>query len=308
MEIFHFRKMEAPGPHDAVVTIGNFDGVHLGHQALIAQVVREAAELEVKSALLTFHPHPQSVVRGTAPPVITTPAQRMRLFRQLGLDSSYFIPFTAEFAAKTPETFVQEYLLSYFQVRKLLIGHDFHFGKDRSGSAEVLERLSIEHGFAFEIFPDFSLGSEKVSSSKIRAVLAEPDFRAAERLLGRPFSILEKVTPGEQRGRALGFPTLNQVVEDQLPIPFGVYASRVGIDERSRLGVSNYGIRPTVGGETPVLETHLFDFDEDLYGELVEVYPLHLMRGERRFPSLEALKAQIAKDVEQAQAFHRAPR
>ena len=335
MDIIRFTNLEGhTGPHPAVVTIGNFDGVHLGHQALIGRVVAEARRIGVASALLTFHPHPQTIIRGEAPPMITTSSMRLRLFEQLGLDAAYFIPFTREFSKITPREFVNSYLSTHFQIRKLVIGYDFHFGQGRSGSAEVLEGLSKDHGFDFEVFPEVSLDGRKVSSSAIRAALAALDFETARAFLGRPFSILEKVTQGERRGRTLGFPTLNQMAEDPLPIPFGVYASRAivkgsiaggknvernrgadnregvnrevvnTIGERTFTGVSNYGVRPTVGGTSPVLETHLFDFDQDLYGELVEVVPLHRLREERKFDSLEHLTRQIGVDCSQARAFH----
>jgi riboflavin kinase/FMN adenylyltransferase len=303
MDVFQFRRFDAPGPHDAVVTIGNFDGVHLGHQALIRQVVREARETRVRSALLTFHPHPQSVLRADPPPIITTVPLRLRLFEALGLDAAYFIPFTRELARKSPEEFVREYLLSYFQVRKLIIGFDFHFGRGREGSAELLQRLSTEHGFAFEVYPEISLGGEKVSSSRIREALGEADFATAGRFLGRPYSVLETVVQGEQRGRQLGFPTLNQVPEEPLPLPFGVYAARIVVRGRSHDGVCNYGVRPTVGGQQPTLESYLFDFDGQVYGERAEVFPLRLLRAERKFPSLDALKEQIAADREAARAY-----
>ncbi len=300
MDVFQFRKFEEPGPHHSILTVGNFDGVHLGHQQLIHQVVREAGQMGLKSALLTFQPHPQEVIQGTPPGVLTTMPMRLRLFEQLGLDAAYFIPFTLEFSRKTPEEFINEYLLAYFQVKKLVIGFDFHFGRNRSGSAQVLSRLSSEIGFEFEEFPEFSLDGEKVSSSKIRAALARVDFASAERSLGRPYSILEKVIPGEKRGREIGFPTVNLIPDGPLPLPFGVYASRIVAGENTWLGVSNYGTRPTVGSERPQLETHILDFDGDLYGEMVEVIPVQHLREERRFSSLDALKEQIGMDRDQA--------
>lgn len=306
MDIFRFRRLDAPGPHHDVLTIGNFDGVHRGHQALIRQVVREARDGGARSALMTFHPHPQSVLRADPPPMITTMATRLRLFEDLGLDAAYFVPFTREFARKSAQEFVAEYLLSYFQVRKLIIGFDFHFGRNREGSAEMLRALSVQQGFDFEVFPEFALNGEKVSSSRVRAVLGEADFPAAERYLGRPYSVLEKVVPGERRGRGLGFPTLNQVPEERLPLPFGVYASRVRVVGRTYDAVSNYGLRPTVNagaGALPTLETYVFDFAADAYGELVEVFPLRLLRPEHKFPSLDALKRQIAADRDAARAY-----
>jgi riboflavin kinase/FMN adenylyltransferase len=207
------------------------------------------------------------------------------------------IPFTREFSAKSPREFVDEYLFASFQVKKLIIGYDFAFGRGRQGTAEVLLQLSAQHGFMFEVFPAVALGGETVSSRTIRQVLAACRFEAAARLLGRPFSVLEPVARGEQRGRTLGFPTLNQVPGDPLPIPHGVYAVRAGVGEARFGGVANYGLRPTVGGQTAVLETYLFGFSGDLYGHLVEVFPVQKLRDERKFATLEALKAQIALDV-----------
>ena len=303
MNSFPFRPSADAAPQEVVLTIGNFDGVHLGHQALIRQVVREARETGLRGDLLTFHPHPQSVLRADPPPMLTTLPLRLRLFEELGLDAAHIVPFTREFALKSARSFVVEDLLTRFRVRKLIIGYDFHFGRNREGSAELLRQLSSEHGFAFEVFPAVSLGGEKVSSSRIRAALAEADFAAAERLLGRPYSVLETVVHGEQRGRQIGFPTLNLVPGERLPLPYGVYAARVTVQGRSHDGVSNYGLRPTVGGREPVLETYVFGFDAQVYGELAEVFPLRLLRAERKFPSLAALQAQIAADRDAAQAF-----
>ena len=300
MDIFHFRQTESNAPHNTVLTIGNFDGVHLGHQALIRQVVQEAAEMGVKSALMTFQPHPQAVLRGAPVPMLTSLPLRLRLFEELGLDSAYLIPFTREFAAKPPQAFMEEFLLNTFKVRKLIIGFDFQFGRDREGSSRLLRAFSQAHGFGFEIFPEVSLNGEKVSSTRIRAALERGDFPAAHHFLGRPFSVLEEVMRGDQRGRLLGFPTVNQHPEAPLPIGYGVYAARAVVDGVAHQGVANYGVRPTFGASRPVLETHLFDFSADIYGQLVEVIPVRRLRGEQRFPNAEALQAQIAADLESA--------
>lgn len=303
MDIFHFNDFKPQGLPEAVITIGNFDGVHLGHQALIRHTVAEAKKLGVSSALLTFQPHPQVVLRPDPVPVISSRHLRLRVFESLGLNSAYFIPFTTELAKLEPETFVFDYLLSRFRIRKLIIGFDFHFGRKRAGNAELLGEISRKHGFAFEVFAEIMLKGEKVSSTMVRKALAGGDFKCAERLLGRPFSVLEPVVEGDKRGRTLGFPTLNQLTEGALPLPHGVYASRACLGGAWYQGVSNYGLRPTVGGEKPVLETHLFDFTGDAYGELVEIVPLKQLRGERTFESLDALKAQIARDSEQARDY-----
>jgi riboflavin kinase/FMN adenylyltransferase len=295
---------EAAGAPLAVVTVGNFDGVHLGHQALIRRVVEEARVLGTASALITFHPHPQSVLRAHQVPILTSLRLRLRLFEQLGLDQACVIPFTREFAQIEPERFVRDYLLRPFQLKKLVIGYDFAFGRNREGTAEFLLQTAHERGFGFEVFPAVTLGDGTVSSTRIRGFLQAGEFGSAARLLGRRYSLLEPVVEGRKQGRLLGFPTLNQVPDEPIPLPFGVYAVHARIGETTFGGVSNYGIRPTVGGTTqPVLETHVFDFAGDLYGQLVEVFPLKCLREEHRFPSLDALKAQIAKDRDAARAF-----
>jgi riboflavin kinase/FMN adenylyltransferase len=288
----------------AVVTIGNFDGVHLGHQALIRRVVEDARVLGAASILLTFHPHPQAVLRAHQVPILTSLRLRLRLFERLGLDEACVIAFTPEFAQIPAERFVEEYLIAPFRLRKLIIGYDFAFGRHREGTAELLMQAAHEHGFGFEVFPAVSVGEETVSSTRIRGFLQAGEFAQAARLLGRPYSVLEPVVRGRQQGRLLGFPTLNQVPEEPLPIPFGVYAVRAQVAEQTLGGVANYGIRPTVEGTTaPILETFLFDFAGDVYDQVVEVLPLKRLREERRFPSLDALKAQIAKDRDAARAY-----
>jgi riboflavin kinase/FMN adenylyltransferase len=299
LKVFNFRNFDPAALH-AVVTIGNFDGVHVGHQALIQRVVEEARVLHAAGVLLTFQPHPQTVLRNTPVAVIGSLPLRLRLFERLGLDMACIIPFSAEFAAKTAREFVDEYLFNQFRVKKLIIGYDFGFGRNREGSAEMLLQVSRQHGFMFEVFPAVALDGQTVSSRLIREILGRCDFAQAARLLGRPYSILEPVATGQQRGRTLGFPTANQVPGDPLPIPFGVYAVQAQVGEARFGGVANYGIRPTVGAPGPVLETHLFDFAGDLYGQLLEVIPQRKLRDERKFPSLAALKTQIAQDLAEA--------
>jgi riboflavin kinase/FMN adenylyltransferase len=334
-KLFNFSNFDPAAQH-AVVTIGNFDGVHLGHQALIRRVVEDAQTLHAAGVLLTFQPHPKTVLTGEPMALISSLPLRLRMFERLGLDMACIIPFTREFAAKTAQQFVDEYLFGQFRVKKLIIGYDFGFGRNREGSAEVLLQLSRQHGFMFEVFPAVTLdggtpgnetAGETVSSRRIRELLAACDFAQAARLLGRPYSVLEPVATGQQRGRTLGFPTANQVPADPLPIPFGVYAVEALVGEQRLGGVANYGVRPTVGpttsgptssgppgggatlnGVAPVLETHLFDFSGDLYGQLVEVIPRRKLRDERKFPSLDALKAQIAQDLAAARKLLGAPR
>ncbi|MDH5752015.1 MAG: bifunctional riboflavin kinase/FAD synthetase [Deltaproteobacteria bacterium] len=303
MDIFRFRKLDQPGPHNAVLTIGNFDGVHRGHQGLIRRVVEEAARLDATGALMTFQPHPQSVLGQRRVPIITGIAHRVHLFQSLGLDAAYFIPFTRELAATPPEDFVQEYLLGYFQVKKLIIGYDFHFGRGRQGGAGLLEELSLRHGFDLEVFPEYVHEGEKVSSSSIREAILKCDFARATDLLGRPYSVLATVEQDAGRGRKLGFPTINQRCKEIYVLPFGVYACRVNYGGETYGGVANYGMRPTVDGRTAWLETHLFGFSGQIYNEMVEVIPLLRLREERTFAGLDDLKAQITRDADAAREF-----
>ena len=307
--LFHQPPGGDAGPVPTVVTIGNFDGVHLGHQALIRRVVEDAKVLGAASALLTFHPHPQAVLRSHQVPILTSLRLRLRLFEQLGLDQACVIPFTKEFAQIPAERFVQDYLVAPFRLKKLIIGYDFAFGRNREGTAELLMQAAHEQGFGFEVFPAVTVGNgnggdDTVSSTRIRGFLQAGEFAQAARLLGRPYSVLEPVVEGRQQGRLLGFPTLNQIPEEPLPVPFGVYAVRARVAEQTLGGVANYGIRPTIEGPAiPILETHLFDFSGDLYGQVIETLPLKRLREERKFPSLDALKAQIAKDRDAARAY-----
>ncbi|MDH4225431.1 MAG: bifunctional riboflavin kinase/FAD synthetase [Deltaproteobacteria bacterium] len=299
MQVYSFHPQRSP-QNGSVVTIGSFDGVHLGHQALIRHVVSQAQRRLFSSDLVTFDPHPQTVLRGHRMPVLTCLEARLRLFRGLGLDRVALIPFTRDLAAMAPEAFVREYLLTRFHVRKVVIGYDFAFGHSRQGSAAIMAGMGRQYGFEVEVFPQVKLGDSEISSTRIRQALAGADFDAAQAMLGRPFSVLAPVVRGDGRGRELGVPTLNQVPLEPLALATGVYAGRGILDGKSYPAVLNYGVRPTVGGRHRVLETHLFGFEGDGVGRWAEITPLLKLREEQKFPSLEALKAQILTDMERA--------
>jgi len=310
MQVIRFRGNDHPPTH-SVLTIGNFDGIHLGHQALIHRLVDEARQIGAQSVLVTFEPHPQMVLGNRIVPQLTSLPQKLRMFEQLGLDAVSLIPFTQELAALSAEDFVTRYLVEAFQVKMLIIGYDFAFGRNREGTAEVLLSLGGKFGFEFDVFPAIQQADGIVSSTRIREALSSADFPSAEKMMGRPFSVMGTVSHGQQRGGGLGFPTANLPQEIPLPLPFGVYASRIIFEGKMLDGVSNYGIKPTVGSELPELETHLFEFSGDLYGKTIEVIPQHFLRQEKKFDSLDALKAQIAADSEAARkllAVHAAPR
>lgn len=302
MKVYQFSDISTES-RATFATIGNFDGVHRGHRALIAKVVAEAEAEGAASTLVTFQPHTVSVLKDHRVPILTSLPHRLRLFEQSGLDRAVIIPFSMEIAKKSAESFLQEYLLTPFSLKKLVIGYDFAFGKDRGGSAAVLEQYSISHGFDVEVFPVVMHNGVSVSSSAIRDALQAADFKLARDLLGRPYSVLEEVREGRRQGRELGFPTANQVPEEPLPIQFGVYACHALHGGKRYDGVANYGIRPTVGSEKPLLETYIFEFSENIYGELLEVELLHKIRDERKFESLDALKSQIALDRNEARDF-----
>ena len=301
MQIIRFR--ERPEQEQTVLTIGNFDGVHLGHQALIRRMLQDAGEHNAQSALITFNPHPQSVLLAHRVPILTNLEQRLKLFEQLGLDTVAVIPFTQQLSQQSAEEFVGQFILERFRVRGMVIGYDFAFGRNREGTAAVMEQFSRTHNFFFDVFPAFDFGGDIVSSTRIRGALDKGDFELAAKLLGRPYSVLGPVVRGLRQGRQLGFPTLNLVPEDPLPLNYGVYAVRVSLGGEKLDGVCNYGVKPTVGTAVPTMEVHLFDFSREAYGETVEIFPVTRLRDERKFGSLDELKAQIAKDSDQARGL-----
>ena len=289
-------------PVPAVVTLGNFDGFHLGHQALVAAVVRDAQQLGCQAALVTFDPHPQEVVHTNKKvPRICTPELRLRGFSQSGLDAVHVIPFTRELAELEAEEFARRFLLERFQLEKVVIGYDFRFGKNRGGDFKLLETLSQSHSFALEEVPPVQVEQQTVNSTLIRQLLQNYQFGELPTYLGRPHSLLGTVVAGEQRGRQLGIPTANLLPQVPLALPNGVYASRLQIGGRVHYGVTNVGQKPTFGTHATTVETWIFDFEEDIYGETLEVWPIHHLREEQKFSSLDALIRQIHQDAEQAQ-------
>ena len=304
MQVIRFRNHDHPPAH-SVMTIGNFDGVHLGHQELIRQVVEEAKEIGAQSVAITFDPHPQVLLRNLQVPMLTSLPQRLDQFERLGLDVACVIPFTPELAEKGAAEFVREYLIENFQARRLIVGYDFAFGHNREGTAQVMDELSAQHDFSFRVLDAVTHSGSVVSSSRIRELLAKGEFDLATKLMGRPYCVQGEVARGPQRGRQIGFPTLNLHPAAPLPVARGVFASRICWRGTQYAGVSNYGVKPTVGSSEALLETHVFDFDQDIYGEQVEITPLRFLREERKFSGLEELKTQIEKDSAQARTILR---
>ncbi len=290
----------------AVATIGNYDGIHLGQQALIERVVERARELGAPAVAISFEPHPLRVLDPPrAPARLTTDAQRERLLAALGLDALILLPFDARMAARSAASFARETLGADLGLREVYVGSQFAFGRGREGDPALLARVGREAGFSAYGLPELRVGDAPVSASRIRAQVAAGDVAEAALLLGRPYSLTGRVVAGERRGRELGFPTLNLDPDGELLPGDGVYVSEVdllgetsGTPEERLAGVTNVGTRPTVDGSgRRQVESHLLDFDRDLYGRAIEVRFLARIRPERHFPSLEALKEGIAADA-----------
>lgn len=293
---------------NAVVALGNFDGMHLGHQAILAECLRRARDGGIPAAVMTFEPHPREFFARRIPPpagggnhLRLYPLRRkLELMRELGIDIVFLARFNVRFAALSAAQFVETVLHRQLAVRHVITGYNFAFGKNREGSTEFLEAASRTAGFGFTACPPVSTEGQPVSSSAIRALLAAGEIRQASLLLGRAYAIEGRVKHGEARGRALGFATANLPLDALCKPRFGVYAIRASVDGQWHAGVANIGTRPTFGLHTPILEAHLFDASLTLYGKRLRVELVEFIREEKRFDGPEALKAQIAADCDQA--------
>ena len=287
------------------LTVGNFDGVHRGHAAMLARVVAQARALGVPGCVLTFEPHPREFFSpAAAPSRLTRLREKLERFAQAGIERTHVARFDAKLAGLAPERFIDDVLVAGLGAAWLLVGRDFRFGAKRAGDFALLERAAARHGFALEAMPDVAEGGERVSSSAVRAALKAGDLRGAERLLGHPYAISGRVAHGAKLGRGLGFPTANIVLRRPPPIS-GIFVVEVdGYAKGKRAGVASVGRRPTVNPVAiPLLEVHLFDFDEELYGEHLRVRFLEKLRDEEKYDGLPALQAAIARDARQAREF-----
>lgn len=288
-----------PLPNGSTVTVGSFDGVHLGHQAVLREIDRRARAAERASILVTFDPHPLEVVNPVAaPPLLTTGPERLEILALSPLDYLLLMRFDRHLASLTPEEFVCDVLLRRCAVRELVIGHDHGFGRGRSGDVETLRRLGKTHGFDVDVVAPVDFGGQHVSSSRIRRAVAGGDLSTAAAMLGRRYGVVGRVGEGQRRGRMLGVPTINlsEISPRKLLPPDGVYAVRVEWREGSAGGMMNQGPRPTFQDGRRVLEAHLFDFDGDLYGEWVRIEWVERLRDIERFGSAEQLQKQLERD------------
>ncbi len=296
------------GLEGAVYAIGNFDGVHLGHQAVIARTVALAADRAAPSAILTFEPHPADFF--AARPVVfrlTPPEIKASVCAGLGLSGVVVLSFNARLAAMSSEEFVAKVLVAQLGVGAVVIGWDFHFGKGRSGSPAFLVEAGSRYGFAVEIVDKVEDGAGEeawaVSSTAIRRALERGDVAAAARSLGRPYSVIGRVISGQRLGRTLGVPTANIALEANNRLGHGIYAVRARVEGKIHPGVASFGVRPTVDNGPPLLEVHLLDFEGDLYGREMQVEFIERIREERKFDSLPSLAAEMERDKKRARAL-----
>ena len=287
---------------NACVTIGNFDGVHLGHQILFSKVVGKAHEIGGTSVVVTFDPHPLKVLRPESIRLISTTQQKIELIERAGIDALIIIPFNLEFAATTAESFVEDILLKIIGVRELVVGYDYAFGRGREGNIDFLVTKGRERGFPVTVVEAYYVNGMLVSSSRIRELVAKGRMRDVRTLLGRYYQIRGEVQRGRQRGgRVVGFPTANLRLseEDLCPKP-GVYVTQVIYDGKCYGGVANIGYNPTFGENKLVAETHIFDFDDNIYGKSIKINLLRHLRSERKFSGPEELSRQIRQDIKVA--------
>jgi riboflavin kinase/FMN adenylyltransferase len=294
------ESLQAP-PTAAIVTIGNFDGVHRGHSRIFSMVVQEAKATGGTSVLVTFKPHPTKVLTpGHAPPMISTREQRYGMFEEAGIELAVVLTFTREFSYTTADAFVRDLLVPRLAPRKIIIGLPFRFGHNREGDVDRLAAIGRDLGFHAEGVGEVDIDGQTISSTRIRKSILLGKIADGNRMLGRPFEVVGVVVPGDARGKDLSFPTANLEVENELLPADGVYVTHLLVGDRTLGSVTNIGVRPTFEGTNRVVESHALDFDEDLYGRTVCIRFLARLRGEMRFPSPEALVAQIRVDVGQA--------
>lgn len=285
-----------------VATIGNFDGVHLGHQYLLRQVIQRARKLNQSASVIVFEPQPLEYFKPEAVPArLTKLREKIELFKDIGIDKIILVHFNVAFAKLSAEEFVKDFLARDCRVKELIVGDDFHFGTGRKGNYELLKNMSVQYGFAVQQADSFLMDGHRVSSSLIRDLLHKSDLKLVEKLLGRAYSLSGRVVHGNKLGRQLGFPTANILLKRRKSPVLGIYVVRMLGLGKPIFGVANIGSRPTVDQSTRViLEVYLFNFNQDIYGCHVTVELLHKLRDEERYDTLEALKAQIALDVNNA--------
>ena len=301
MEIYSTATYTATEP--AVVALGCFDGIHVAHAEVITEARRVADRLSCRCTVWTFDEPPKNQFLKEPVPLLTDKEHKNRLISKLGADTLITIPFNKKIASISAEDFFNNIIVKRLKATHVVCGFDYAFGRNGSGNVDVLKRLCNEHNIGLSVIPAVEVNGITVSSSVIRELLISGDADTAATLLGRPYSIRTTVINGQHLARSLGFPTLNQEFSNGILIPrYGVYASRIQTENESGIhyGITNIGVRPTVGGTIPYAETHIFDFCEDLYGSVVDVELLCFIRPEIKFGSIEELSTQVNKDIKKA--------
>jgi len=286
----------------AVVTSGTFDGVHLGHQKILRRLVEEAGKSNGESVLITFWPHPRMVLNNNMNflQLLNTMEEKQQILRDIGIHHLVLIPFTKEFAETSSADFIKKVLVDSIGTRKLIIGYNHRFGKNREGSFESLKENAPTYGFEIEEIPRHEIDHIGISSTKIRQALTTGDVETAERYLGRPYSLTGLVSHGEKLGRKIGYPTANIIIEETYKlIPAnGVYAVKVHLGKKQYSGMLNIGFRPTVKGKTLRIEVHVFDFNMEIYDQRIRLDLKHRIRSEKSFSDLDELSDQLTRDKE----------
>ena len=300
MDVIRGSENIPEGLKGAFVTIGNFDGVHLGHRFIFGRLVEEARHEGRPAVAISFDPHPKMVLHPERRPfyLITSPEEKIHLLADLGIDAFILIPFSLEYARTTAEEFVREILRERLRIRRILIGHDYTFGRGKEGNEVFLTEAGRRLGFEVEVMDAFCVGDIVISSTKIREALLAGEVRFAATLLGRPYNLAGRVISGNHRGVRLGFPTANIAPDKELVPARGVYAVRVLREGKRHEGVVNIGFNPTFADKKRSVEVHIFDFHEDIYGESIEILFIERIRDEVRFESPEKLIAQIDRDID----------
>ena len=300
----HIDKIKKPY-NNAVITIGNFDGVHIGHQALFHEVIEKADAIDGTSIVMTFEPHPVRVLKqNDHPPLITLYEQKVELIESSGMDVLICIPFTLEFAAISAKEFVEDILLTRIGMKAIVVGEDYTFGKNRKGDIKLLQTYAKNHGFEV-IVADWILtlnkSSDRISSTRTRKLVMAGRVTEAQKLLGRHYQIRGVVTTGRNRGgRLLGFPTANIILYDELCPKTGVYAVSVELGSKTHKGVANIGYSPTFGDQAFSVEVHILDFNENIYDRKIRVNFIQRIRDEKKFSNISELSEQIKKDIVKA--------
>src|SRR5688572_18888001 len=306
MKIFHGIE-NANILRPTVLTLGVFDGLHLGHQKIMQTVVERAKAVGAHPTAITFDPHPRAVLYPeSAPPLLQTLDQRLANFEVLGIEQAIVIHFDNEFASQPADDFLREIVHDRLHAKEVYLGKGFAFGKDRGGNIDLLRRFSAELGFFADEVPEVTLRGQRISSSKIRHLLLEGRVNLARRMLGRPYGVEGVIIRGNRRGHTIGFPTANLKPHNRVVPKFGVYATATLVEGTWRRSITNIGVRPTFETTTESsIESYIFDFDDDLYGDVLRVRFLHRIRDERKFSGIEELKAQIEKDTRRALNYFR---